>query len=99
MVPTRQFRLIQRTCADASGPPGCGKGTQSPSIKYEHCLCHLATGDILRAAVAAETALGKEVSGTSGPEISALLKPVVIHLAVAWTTMSPGYMVTTKVSD
>eukprot|EP00877_Chromochloris_zofingiensis_P002801 jgi/Chrzof1/12521/Cz06g37070.t1 len=42
------------------GPPGSGKGTQSPSIKYEHCLCHLATGDMLRAAVAAQTPLGLE---------------------------------------
>eukprot|EP00899_Mesostigma_viride_P003351 jgi/Mesvir1/13016/Mv06016-RA.1 len=40
------------------GPPGCGKGTQSPVIKAEHCLCHLATGDMLRAAVAAKTPLG-----------------------------------------
>uniref|UniRef100_A0A7S3RA70 adenylate kinase n=1 Tax=Dunaliella tertiolecta TaxID=3047 RepID=A0A7S3RA70_DUNTE len=42
------------------GPPGCGKGTQSPRLKYEHCLCHLATGDMLRAAVAAQTPLGLE---------------------------------------
>ena len=42
------------------GPPGCGKGTQSPLIKYEHCLCHLATGDMLRAAVSAKTPLGLE---------------------------------------
>ncbi|GAX75865.1 hypothetical protein CEUSTIGMA_g3308.t1 [Chlamydomonas eustigma] len=42
------------------GPPGCGKGTQSPRIKYDHCLCHLATGDMLRAAVAAKTPLGME---------------------------------------
>jgi adenylate kinase len=40
------------------GPPGCGKGTQSPVIKEEHCLCHLATGDMLRAAVAAKTPQG-----------------------------------------
>mmetsp|Transcript_23905 Transcript_23905/g.28929 ORF Transcript_23905/g.28929 Transcript_23905/m.28929 type:complete len:238 (-) Transcript_23905:249-962(-) len=40
------------------GPPGSGKGTQSPKIKNEHCLCHLATGDMLRAAVAAKTPLG-----------------------------------------
>ncbi|KAB5525113.1 hypothetical protein DKX38_022862 [Salix brachista] len=40
------------------GPPGSGKGTQSPIIKDEHCLCHLATGDMLRAAVAAKTPLG-----------------------------------------
>jgi len=41
-----------------SGPPGSGKGTQSPIIKDEYCLCHLATGDMLRAAVAAKTPLG-----------------------------------------
>eukprot|EP00250_Pteridium_aquilinum_P005810 c15847_g1_i3 orf=379-1113(-) len=40
------------------GPPGCGKGTQSPILKDEYCLCHLATGDMLRSAVAAKTALG-----------------------------------------
>ncbi|CAG9460878.1 unnamed protein product [Pedinophyceae sp. YPF-701] len=42
------------------GPPGCGKGTQSPMIKKEHCLCHLATGDMLRAAVAAGSPMGKK---------------------------------------
>ncbi len=41
------------------GPPGCGKGTQSPNIVQKYCVCHLATGDMLRAAVAAGTALGK----------------------------------------
>ncbi|MBA0593095.1 adenylate kinase 4 [Gossypium raimondii] len=40
------------------GPPGSGKGTQSPIIKDEHCLCHLAAGDMLRAAVSAKTPLG-----------------------------------------
>jgi adenylate kinase len=29
-------------------------------IKNENCLCHLATGDMLRAAVAAKTPLGVE---------------------------------------
>jgi adenylate kinase len=43
-----------------AGPPGCGKGTQSPLVKDEYCLCHLATGDILRAAVAAGTDMGKK---------------------------------------
>lgn len=41
-----------------AGPPGSGKGTQSPIVKDEYCLCHLATGDMLRAAVAAKTPLG-----------------------------------------
>lgn len=34
------------------GPPGSGKGTQAPLIRDELCLCHLATGDMLRDAVA-----------------------------------------------
>ncbi|KAI8057879.1 adenylate kinase-domain-containing protein [Syncephalis plumigaleata] len=42
------------------GPPGAGKGTQSNLIKNRYCVCHLATGDMLRAAVAAGTPLGKE---------------------------------------
>eukprot|EP00188_Purpureofilum_apyrenoidigerum_P001082 Plantae.Rhodophyta-Purpureofilum_apyrenoidigerum.ctg15552.p1 GENE.Plantae.Rhodophyta-Purpureofilum_apyrenoidigerum.ctg15552~~Plantae.Rhodophyta-Purpureofilum_apyrenoidigerum.ctg15552.p1 ORF type:complete len:356 (-),score=91.75 Plantae.Rhodophyta-Purpureofilum_apyrenoidigerum.ctg15552:64-1089(-) len=42
------------------GPPGSGKGTQAPWLKKEHCLCHLATGDMLRAAVRAGTELGKQ---------------------------------------
>lgn len=44
------------------GPPGCGKGTQAPVMKRDHCLCHLATGDMLRAAVAAGTEMGKQAS-------------------------------------
>eukprot|EP01027_Heterolobosea_sp_BB2_P008399 GEZU01012456.1.p1 GENE.GEZU01012456.1~~GEZU01012456.1.p1 ORF type:complete len:199 (+),score=58.49 GEZU01012456.1:29-598(+) len=42
------------------GPPGSGKGTQAPRIKEDYCLCHLATGDMLRAAVAAGSELGKQ---------------------------------------
>ncbi|CAG8447001.1 3352_t:CDS:2, partial [Dentiscutata heterogama] len=42
------------------GPPGAGKGTQSPRIKEKFCVCHLATGDMLRSQVAAKTKLGVE---------------------------------------
>lgn len=42
------------------GPPGSGKGTQAPMIKDEYCLCHLSTGDMLRAQVKAGTELGKK---------------------------------------
>ncbi|CAG8522563.1 2012_t:CDS:2 [Ambispora leptoticha] len=42
------------------GPPGAGKGTQSPKIKEKYCICHLATGDMLRSQVAAQTPLGVE---------------------------------------
>ena len=42
------------------GPPGAGKGTHAPKMSEEYCLCHLATGDMLREAVAKGTELGKQ---------------------------------------
>lgn len=43
------------------GPPGSGKGTQAPRLKERYCVCHLATGDLLRAEVASGSDLGKEL--------------------------------------
>lgn len=42
------------------GPPGAGKGTQAERLVDDFALPHYATGDILRAAVKQETALGLE---------------------------------------
>lgn len=42
------------------GPPGAGKGTQAQIISENHQIPHISTGDILRAAVAQETPLGKQ---------------------------------------
>jgi len=42
------------------GPPGSGKGTQSPKLVGAFGVCHLATGDMLRAAVTAGTDVGKK---------------------------------------
>lgn len=42
------------------GPPGSGKGTQAPLLKRDYCVCHLATGDMLRAAIDAGTEIGKQ---------------------------------------
>ena len=37
-----------------------GKGTQAPRIRDEFCVCHLATGDLLRDQVSRKTKLGVE---------------------------------------
>ena len=43
------------------GPQGAGKGTQAKRIAAEYELPHVSTGDMFRAAIAAETELGKQV--------------------------------------
>jgi adenylate kinase len=44
---------------DISGAPAAGKGTQCAYIKEKFGVIHLSTGDMLRAAVAAQTEVGK----------------------------------------
>ncbi|KAG6328683.1 hypothetical protein ID866_10406 [Astraeus odoratus] len=52
-TPAQQLRTV------LVGPPGSGKGTQAPRIRDEFCVCHLATGDLLREQIARKTELGK----------------------------------------
>lgn len=44
------------------GPPGAGKGTQAGAIAQRYNICHISTGAMLRAEIAAGTELGKQAA-------------------------------------
>jgi adenylate kinase len=51
------------------GPPGSGKGTQAQRLVHRHGIAQLSTGEMLRAAVAAQTPVGlkaKDVMAAGG---------------------------------
>jgi len=63
-LPCISFLLSLSARADVVVCRGCcrgsGKGTQAPRIRADFCVCHLATGDLLREQVVKKTALGVE---------------------------------------
>eukprot|EP01031_Cornospumella_fuschlensis_P029866 gene29866-36059_t len=76
------------------GPPGAGKGTQAPRIKDEYCLCHLSTGDMLREAVKAGTAMGLKAKAVmdAGKLVSDEIVGGIIAEAIQSPDCSKGFI-------
>ena len=76
------------------GPPGSGKGTQGERLAADLGLIHISSGDLLRAEVRGDTAIGRRVgqimsAGDLVPDLiilSLLLRPIIE------ASEGPGYL-------
>lgn len=76
------------------GPPGSGKGTQAERLASELSVPAISTGEMLRAAVAAKSALGQKVHGvmTSGQLVSDELMAEVVKERLAQADCAEGFL-------
>lgn len=80
------------------GPPGAGKGTQAHHLVQHHRMRQLSTGDMLRAAVKANTPIGLEAKGimergglVSDDIVSALIDAELLAMGPATGAIFDGY--------
>ncbi len=80
------------------GPPGAGKGTQAARLVERHGMRQLSTGDMLRAAVAAQTPIGIEAKAVmdrgelvSDEIVSALIDAELLAMGVDVGAIFDGY--------
>jgi adenylate kinase len=71
------------------GPPGAGKGTQANLLETERSLIKLSTGDMLRAAVAAGSELGRK-AGDIMERGQLVPDGIVIGLIAEWLDAPSG---------
>ena len=76
------------------GPPGSGKGTQAVRIAERLSIPHISTGDVLRAAVRAQSPLGRKVADTiaAGALVSDTLVTELVRERLAAADASRGFV-------
>lgn len=88
------------------GPPGAGKGTQSAGLVERHGMKQLSTGDMLRAAVKAQTPVGLEAKAVmdrgelvSDEIVSALIDENLAGMEAGQGAIFDGYPRTEAQAD
>lgn len=76
------------------GPPGAGKGTQAKMISATHGIPQLSTGDMLRAAIAAGTELGKQCKAVmdAGDLVSDEIVTGIVGDRIEEDDCKPGFL-------
>lgn len=76
------------------GPPGAGKGTQAKFICERHSIPQISTGDMLRAAVAAGTELGRKAKAVmdAGGLVSDDLIIALVKERIAQADCAGGFL-------
>lgn len=76
------------------GPPGAGKGTQAKRIADKHGIPQLSTGDMLRAAIAQGTELGKKCKAImdAGELVSDEIVAGIIGERIEEPDCAPGFL-------
>jgi adenylate kinase len=76
------------------GPQGAGKGTQAKRVAAEYEIPHISTGDMFRAAIAAQTELGRQVEPilASGELVPDELTVALIRERLARDDASQGFV-------
>ena len=88
------------------GPPGAGKGTQAARLVEHHGMRQLSTGDMLRAAVAAQTPVGIKAKAimdagelVSDEIVSALIDAELTAMGPGMGAIFDGYPRTAQQAD
>merc|ERR1719238_805447 len=84
----------EKTVMILFGPPGAGKGSQAPKIVEKLSIPQLSTGDMLRAAVAAGSEVGKQAKDVmaSGGLVSDELVVSIIRERIKESDCSKGFI-------